>query len=530
MSGVYRSLLTVCMILGLHIHLPVTMFPASDVEGLKGKGPVNSARSLQRYNFTTNLDVLHWSINEIVEPQIKGHNQNKVNYDSVIRSDYAGLNGMKWNKFQTFTNTRNSKGLMDLSESDPVKLVEKDRHLRMKNDFIRERIKQTEEKLANMSNIFTNNKNDLSATFDIEQTHIYDLKKGDQVKQGLESNQRYAKNANYTKRLENTTSVSSNLASIQRDIKNTRAVWPAELLKRCPKEFSQSDQAKWKYKVQNYEIVKIEEGCGSMLNRLVTFNDSTKACVRYRFNSDLMQGEIYSYYLSQVLKMGYTVPTTLHKIENNKQWSKVLTEVSGAKWSDSKPLIFTKWIENLEPVFMPTEMKSLDVGTNTNTDLFMGKSESELCDLVQWSDLIVFDYMSANPDRVVNNMFNLKWNDKMMDKPIHNLEKSSKNGAFVFLDNESGLFHGYRLLDTHHQFHRQLLDSVCIFKPETINTIEQLHKEGSIGNRLVDAFISGEKHQNMLPRISVKILEILQSRLEDVYKHIQTCKFQKNVQ
>lgn len=263
-----------------------------------------------------------------------------------------------------------------------------------------------------------------------------------------------------------------------------------------------------------------------MQNRMVIFNDSTKACVRYRYNVDLMQGEIYSFYLSKILSIEHTAPTVLHKIENNKQWSKVWDDISRAKWSESKPVIFTKWIENLEPVFIPPELKTPDMKINVDTSLFAGKTLTELCDLVQWGDLVIFDYMSANPDRVVNNLFNLKWNDRMMDKPIHNLEKSADNGAFVFLDNESGLFHGYRLLDSHDQYHKRLLNSICIFHPDTVKAIEELYIEGVIGNRLVEAFVSGEQYQNILPRISTHNLKILQSRLEDVYKHIQSCKHQ----
>ena len=485
MDRVYRTLLTVCLILGIQIHLPVTMFPASDIPEVKE--PFLSVKQQQEFN--TTKYILQWSRNEFIKPHLEGHDRNIPNHKSVIGSDYEGLNGIKRNQFQTVAHSRDLKGLMGFSESDPLKHTEKDTHLSMRNDFIRAKLKQTKEKLANISNIFIKN-------IAPHKNHRQNDGKEDEP---------FSNNTH------------------DRSI-TEGATWTAELVKQCPKSFSTDDLYTWKQKVQNNEIIKIEEGCGSMQNRLVTFNDSTKACVRYRYNVDLMQGEIYSFYLSKIINIGHTAPTTLHKIENNKQWSKVWTDISKAKWSESKPVIFTKWIENLEPVFMPPELKNSDMGINENTNLFTGKTVSELCDLVQWSNLVIFDYMSANPDRVVNNMFNLKWNDKMMDKPIHNLEKSADNGAFVFLDNESGLFHGYRLLDTHDEFHRQLLNSVCIFTPETVRTIEELYMEGNIGNRLVDAFVSGEKYQNMLPRISFQNLNTLQSRLKDVYKHIQSCK------
>ena len=463
-----------------------------------------------------------------------------VKSDSIIGSAHRGLNRIKWNPSQAvFTDHRDLKGFRDLSETkstfdtDKIKGEYKDRYRVLKNEFIRESLKQTHEKLLNISNIFIKNKNLLVAGVNknyLPQTN------------GLEVSQ--AKERSVTKRnpeSRNFSISSSKITSSHFDFSDaadtnysarfiSKTVWPVELVKHCPKSYTPADHESWKFKVQNYKIKTIEEGCGSMQNRLITFNDSTKACVRYRLNSDLMQGEIYSYYLSKLLKMGYTTPTTLHKVDyTDAQWSEVLNEIYNAKWSEIKPLIFTKWVEGLEPVFMPAELRNLDVGINANHDLLKGKTVSELCDLVQWSDLIVFDYMAANLDRVVNNMFNLKWNDKMMDKPIHNLEKSGENGAFVFLDNESGLFHGYRLLDSHDQFHKKLLQAVCVFKYETVEIIEKLYKDGNIGSRLKDLFVSGEKYQNMLPRISSKSLNILERRLEDVYKHMQTCKQSQSV-
>ena len=480
MDGVYRSLLTICLILGVHIHLPVTMFPASDV--MAENRPIFDDK---QENLSKNPDILRWSRNKVNKAIHQGHDRIIKNYDSIIGSDYKGLNGINRNQFH-------SKDLMGFRESDPVNYEKINTHLSAKNDFILEKLKQTKEKLTNISNIFIKNSNDLGLQKEHGQSHI--------------------------KEVINTESHNHRLTE--------GTTWSAEIVKKCPKPFSSNALNSLIQTVQNSEIIKIEEGCGGMQNRLVTFNDSTKACVRYRYNVDLMQGEIYSFYLSKLLNIENTAPTVLHKIENNKLWSKVWSDVLQAKWSESRPVILTKWIENLEPVFMPHELKGIDKKIDGNTSLFTGKTLTELCDLVQWGDLIIFDYMSANPDRVVNNLFNLKWNDRMMNKPIHNLEKSADNGAFVFLDNESGLFHGYRLLDSHDHYHKQLLNSICIFSPETVKTVEKLYKDGNIGDKLIEAFVSGERYQNLLPRISTKNLKILQKRLEDVYRHVQSCKHQ----
>ncbi|XP_019061323.1 four-jointed box protein 1, partial [Fukomys damarensis] len=41
-------------------------------------------------------------------------------------------------------------------------------------------------------------------------------------------------------------------------------------------------------------------------------------------------------------------------------------------------------------------------------------SQAELVDLVQWTDLILFDYLTANFDRLVSNLFSLQWDPRVM--------------------------------------------------------------------------------------------------------------------
>ena len=554
MDKIFRWLLTVCLMLGLQVHLPVTMFPANDADHTAESSQMLDNLKLDRHNENTKLNTKPFTPNwvgakaagnsqvskndhfvrDTIKENIRLLNLTKninpgVKRESIIGSTNTGLNQIDWNPSQAvFIDHRDLKSLRDLSETKPpfdtdkIKEVYEDKRLILKTEFIRKSLKQTHEKLLNISNIFTKNKKRLLSV--VEEGHIAQVNKdlnNINNKQNTDHKQQRTTIKSSVYSYDNP----SNKSGIDAGFSTNGIIWPDELVKKCPSAISITDQNSWKNKVQTSAILKIEEGCGNMQNRLITFKDSTKACVRYRLNSDLMQGEIYSYYLSRLLNIGYTTPTTLHMVDfTNHQWSRVQTDISNARWSDSKPLIFTQWIDNLEPVFMPIELRTLNVGIHADHDLLKGKSLSELCDLVQWSDLIVFDYMSANLDRVVNNMFNLKWNDKMMDKPIHNLEKSSHNGAFVFLDNESGLFHGYRLLDSHDQYHRKLLQSICVFRPETVRIIEKLYKDRNIGSRLVDLYISEEKYQNMLPRISAKSLDILQKRLDDVYRHIQSCK------
>ncbi|KAH9515076.1 Four-jointed box protein 1 [Bulinus truncatus] len=329
-------------------------------------------------------------------------------------------------------------------------------------------------------------------------------------------------------------SQSSNRSSGQTDITSLEdsaylssvvhgAHWTPTLEASCPRAFRSSEVKEWRKRVEALDVVKMEEGCGRMQNRLVTFRDSSKACARYRLNSDQIQGEIYSYYLAQLLNISNMPPTLLAQVDAlSQKWRTVHLQLSLAQWADSKIVVLTQHIGGLAPAHIPAEFRDERRRLEPTLAGLGGKTHDELCELVQWSDLVIFDYLTANLDRVINNMFNKQWNDQMMTNPAHNLEKQ-KDGTLVFLDNESGLFHGYRLLDKYASFHRTLLDALCVFRPETVKAVKTLHTSGSIGRDLYDLFKSHEPLHKHIAAIPEKNIKILQQRLDDVYQQIVKC-------
>jgi four-jointed box protein 1 len=156
--------------------------------------------------------------------------------------------------------------------------------------------------------------------------------------------------------------------------------------------------------------------------------------------------------------------------------------------------------------------------------LLEDESQTSLKDLAQWSDLVVFDYLTANLDRVVNNLYNMQWNDGMMDAPAHNLARQTATGLLVFLDNESGLLHGFRLLDKYEPYHRKLLDSLCVFRRSTVENLDRLGKEDDLSalfSRLV-----AKSHPDMadvFPALPEKYSRILAERIQNVLKHVRRC-------
>lgn len=300
--------------------------------------------------------------------------------------------------------------------------------------------------------------------------------------------------------------------------------WSEELENLCPKGFRDEVYDQWREKVVKTSVVAVTEGCGRMQNRRLTFQDSSTACARYRPNTDQIQGEIYSYYLSRLLRINNVPPSVLVPVKaSDKIWSGVGREIAMSQWGEDKLVVLTKWIEGLEPAYIPAELRGVTKSIHPHDVQLRNRSVSELCELVQCSDLIVFDYLTANLDRIVNNMFNQQWNSQMMSFPAHNLHKIKDSNTLVFLDNESGLFHGYRLLDKYSKYHEELLSSLCVFRERTVREIERLFLDDSLESELNQLLNSNESQGKNLPSMPEKNIQILKQRLQDVYEQIQKC-------
>lgn len=315
-----------------------------------------------------------------------------------------------------------------------------------------------------------------------------------------------------------------NKVSISNQIRpNNGVLWSDELANMCPRGFTVKDHANWQTRASSEKIVKMGEGCGRMQNRKLTFQDGGRACARYRLNIDQIQGEIYSYYLSKLLGINNVPPSTIQLADTTTdQWRMVSRELANAQWSEEKPVILSEWIEGLKPSYIPNLFRNLSKTIGPDSLTGENKEASVLCNLMQWSDLIVFDYLTGNLDRVVNNLFNLQWNDQMMSKPTHNLEETS-SGNLVFLDNESGLFHGYRLLDKYSSYHQSLLESLCLFKDTTIKAVQTFLRNDNIGEALQKKLEENEVHHRHIPKIPVKNIKILKQRLGDVINQFRKC-------
>ncbi|XP_055353375.1 four-jointed box protein 1-like isoform X2 [Paramacrobiotus metropolitanus] len=364
-----------------------------------------------------------------------------------------------------------------------------------------------------------------------------------------------------------------------------------------------TDAEKWIKDVKTKrKVVKLESNglyCGH--HYLVTFDDGTLACTKQRSNYDQIQGEIFAYFLADLLDMRhYFPPTVLTKAGPSRLFATVMDAVhNSSTWDPAKPLIITKFLTHLKPIFLPKILHSLlkfivnqtsyptsepqnqnSTTVNTTTakqastdnehnqagleqghtvDGTTGKepvsgdivpnhsasvdrspfvlpvistrsselancTDKELRELEQWSDLVMFDYLVGNLDRISNLAVNLHWHQQMLSLPVHNIYQSAEDGQFIFMDNESGLFHGYRLLHQYDKYLQPLLRSFCIFNKSTVQAVKKLHQSRNAGATLMKMLEADYPRLiNRLPGIGPKTSQILQKRLRYAYKHIRFC-------
>ncbi|EDW36370.1 GL17757 [Drosophila persimilis] len=374
--------------------------------------------------------------------------------------------------------------------------------------------------------------------------------------------------------------------------------WGPEVERALPKGFAAEDQRTWeRYLSGQGQVVRLEHGCGRMQNRMVVFADGTRACARYRQNTDQIQGEIFSYYLGQLLNISNLAPSAATVIDTTTpDWAAALGDITQAQWKERRPVVLTRWLPDLEPAGIPQPFQPLerhlnkydvwnltkhlqqtrpsDLESESKLDAAPGllkrlgaatsqgpahqssmleetqwqsqsqtqtqselelelESESEsksalvqrLIELAQWSDLIVFDYLIANLDRVVNNLYNFQWNADIMAAPAHNLARQASSQLLVFLDNESGLLHGYRLLKKYEAYHSLLLDNLCVFRRPTIEALRRLRAEGA-GRPLRDLFerATSDGVRDVLPSLPDKSIKILMERIDRVLGQVHKCR------
>lgn len=327
-----------------------------------------------------------------------------------------------------------------------------------------------------------------------------------------------------------------NLNDIENIIED-KIFWSKSVENIVPIGFTDLKINNWIDSLNETKFINVHYDCGRMQNRLLITDRNQSVCVRYRKNNDQILGEYYSFLLARMLQIDNVLPTTLFYYEPNQfkdRYQQIVPKLQDAQW-DPRLIVLTKYLDQLDTALIAKPFRNNKSHLYPNSNFLNKLTKSELKELVQWSDLIIFDYLTANTDRIINNMINKHWNPKMMDNPAHNLLK--QNDLLIFLDNESGLFHGYRLLKRYESLHRSLLDSVCIFRRRTINNIEQYshlnpnqliklmnNRFGQFHRSLINSNQNSTLHHSHLYIMPIQNVNILLKRMRQVLKQVDVCR------
>ncbi|XP_030622615.1 four-jointed box protein 1 [Chanos chanos] len=300
--------------------------------------------------------------------------------------------------------------------------------------------------------------------------------------------------------------------------------WSERIEHHLPVAFSGEHARAWRHKALGSRVVSLEPGCGRTSNQLATFSDGTKACVRYGINADQVQGETLSYYLASLLGITNIPPLVLSELDGeNEQWASVRRKIDSLQWSGRAIVSLTEWIVNLTGVVTPEPLRQESIGLHPFQEELGNKTMAELLELMQWTDLILFDYLTANFDRLVSNLFSLQWDSRVMERDTSNLLRTPR-GDLVFIDNEAGLVHGYRVLDMWEKYHSSVLGSVCLFRRRTAQRVIDMHRSRDTRTRLLQVYRDNEPLAADLGFLSEEHARILQNRVDTLYKHILRCK------
>ncbi|XP_041967190.1 four-jointed box protein 1-like [Alosa sapidissima] len=300
--------------------------------------------------------------------------------------------------------------------------------------------------------------------------------------------------------------------------------WSQRLEDYLPVGFSKEHAQAWRQRARGSLVVSLEPGCGRVSNQLATFSDGSKACVRYGINADQIQGETLSYYLANLLGITNIPPIILSRLNvDGEQWDSVRYRIDGLQWSAGAIVSLTEWVANLTGVVTPAPLRQESKGLHPLLTELENKTIAGLVELVQWTDLIMFDYLTANFDRLVSNLFSLQWDARVMERDTSNLLRTP-SGDLVFIDNEAGLVHGYRVLDMWERYHSSVLSSVCLFRKGTAQHIIDLHRSRDTRLRLFELYRDREPLAPELGFLSDEHARTLQGRIDRLYKHIVNCK------
>lgn len=280
--------------------------------------------------------------------------------------------------------------------------------------------------------------------------------------------------------------------------------------------------------------------CGRPKNAYIVLDTGSSFCARYRDpHNKLVLGEVMSYYLSRLLGMD-SVPAVFLAITNqtSRHWNNV--DISSVEWQDGKVVALIQWTPHMETTRSLVSIPKILLKTYQSKSVIDGKflhnstlNFNEIADLVQWSAMILFDYITGHYDRFASMQDGAvqEHREGVLSEKVRNLLKSTKTNKLWFIDNESGLFDAYDLLyntvgNSFIQYHKEMLQTICVFQKSMVDSITRLHLSKN-PHLVLEGFAA--RHEPLIEYFSKDFIYLIfkekfKDRISEVYNWIQHCK------
>ncbi|XP_076311871.1 uncharacterized protein LOC143225771 isoform X2 [Tachypleus tridentatus] len=184
--------------------------------------------------------------------------------------------------------------------------------------------------------------------------------------------------------------------------------WSQEVENIEPKGISDAEVDKYIRQLRHLSVIRADpstwDRCGRPKNLYITLTDGSHVCARYRAPHDyLVQGELMSFYLARLLGIHNVPVVTLSAPDVSGQWREphVTKAVVKAGWAGNATVALIQWIDNLERDRMPKvilEALLTNKTINSRSSRLKDVHLVNAVELLQWSDLIMFDYLTGNYD------------------------------------------------------------------------------------------------------------------------------------
>lgn len=314
-----------------------------------------------------------------------------------------------------------------------------------------------------------------------------------------------------------------------------------------PKGVTAEDVVGLQEKIRVGRVSQIQKAqwnrCGRPKNQYIVFKDNSTFCARYRHPHDkLIHGEILSFYLSRMLGLDSVPVVMLSQVNSTSpQWRG--HNLTKTEWQQGTIIALIQWIHHLtykeSQVTIPTvilDAYESGYAFNWTHPALRRMTAGQLQVLLQWSDLILFDYITGNYDRVASMQDGAyeKGSSDIMREHIRNLRQNWQTRKMWLIDNESGLLDSYELMYNGGEsglrfinFHQRMLKSNCIFRRSTVGQIQQLADSDDPAYVLMKHTEHYDSLYHKLP-VNSKCFKIFTAhfhiRLKEILDWAQSCK------